>query len=63
VLAINHALVIQFRLILCSVYLNLNILLISAQLLAKPTALYIGAYHIIMLKKIKKGLSQEHSLL
>jgi hypothetical protein len=57
VLAIKCALAIQFRLILCSAYLNLNILLISAQLLAKPRAPYIGAYDILMLKKLKKELS------
>jgi hypothetical protein len=58
VFSINCALAIQFRLILCSAYLNLNILLISAPLLAKPKALYTGAYDIIMLKKLKKELSQ-----
>jgi hypothetical protein len=63
VLAINCALAFQSRLTLCSVYFNLNILLISALLLAKPRALYIGAYDIIMLKTLKKELSQEHSLL
>jgi hypothetical protein len=62
VLAIKCALATQFRLILCSAYLNLNILPTSAPLLAKPRALYIGAY-ILMLKKLKKELSQEHSLL
>jgi hypothetical protein len=62
-LAINCALAIQFRLKLCSVYLNLNILLISSLLWAKPKALYMGAYDIIMLKTVNKELSQEHSLL